>query len=80
MSADGQDEYVAYLLRLWRGHREAAEPRTAGWHASLEHVQTGERIGFSNLDELFAFLKCEVTGKGTEAMSQDSRVDNDERR
>jgi hypothetical protein len=28
----------------------------SGWRASLENPHTGERLGFSNLERLFAFL------------------------
>ncbi len=42
----------SYLLRLWR----ADEPRDFNWQASLEIPETGERIGFASLEELFAYL------------------------
>lgn len=44
-----QSAYRAYLLRLWQ--------TKSGWRASLEHPHTGERLGFANLEQLFAFLK-----------------------
>jgi hypothetical protein len=46
--------YRAYLLRLWLSELET--PEHAGWRASLEDSQTGERFGFASLDQLFAFL------------------------
>jgi hypothetical protein len=46
--------YRAYLLRLWRTDTE--ETGGTGWRASLEDSHTGERLGFANLDQLFAFL------------------------
>ncbi len=42
----------SYLLRLWR----VDEPRGFNWQASLEIPETGERIGFASLEELFAYL------------------------
>jgi len=42
----------SYILRLWR----ANEPQPGEWHASLEDPSTGERFGFSSLEQLFAFL------------------------
>jgi hypothetical protein len=42
----------SYILRLWC----ADEPPAAEWHASLEDPATRERIGFSSLEQLFAFL------------------------
>jgi len=42
----------SYLLRLWR----TDELRGFQWQASLETPETGERIGFASLEELFAYL------------------------
>ena len=51
----------SYILRLWC----AGEPQTAEWHASLEDPSTSERFGFSNLEQLFAFLmELSERGKG----------------
>jgi hypothetical protein len=42
----------SYILRLWC----AGEPQAAQWHASLEDPSTRERLGFSSLEQLFAFV------------------------
>ncbi len=42
----------SYIHRLWRVDRL----QTAEWHASLEDASTRERVGFSSLEQLFAFL------------------------
>jgi len=47
-----QPDYLAYPLRLWR-----MDGNTGAWRASVESPQTGERLGFGSLDELFAFLR-----------------------
>ena len=46
-------DYAAYLLRLWRvsGEEEMA------WRASLQDARTGQRQGFTSLDDLFQFLR-----------------------
>jgi len=43
---------ISYLLRLWQ------TPGSGGfnWRASLENPSTGRRIGFANLERLFAYL------------------------
>ena len=52
---------LSYLLRLWQtGHKGALV-----WRASLESAHTGERWGFANLAELYAFLE-EETAAGIE--------------
>lgn len=47
--------YQSYLLRLWKAEQ-------TNWRASLEDSRTGERIGFANLEQLFAFLMERVAG------------------
>lgn len=42
----------SYLLRLWRSDLGA----DCCWHASLEDPHTAERIGFADLEHLFAYL------------------------
>ena len=42
----------SYLLRLWRSE----DPGASDWRASLEVPETGKRIGFASLEQLFAFL------------------------
>ncbi len=46
--------YFSYLLRLWRSSQETPSV----WHASLENPMTGERQGFENVKNLFAFLEA----------------------
>ena len=45
------EAYLSYLLRLWR------TGETSPWKASLEDPVTGRRLGFGNLQVLFAFLR-----------------------
>ena len=54
--SEGRRRYVSYLLRLWQAEREGA----LTWRASLESARTGERWGFANLAELYAFLEQET--------------------
>jgi hypothetical protein len=44
--------YRSFLLRLW----QATEKDALGWRASLENVETGEKHGFTSLEELWAYL------------------------
>ncbi len=65
-----QVDYHSYLLRLWRessdgeastGPAESPESREWVWRASLESPQAGERKGFANMEELFAFLRQQTS-------------------
>jgi hypothetical protein len=52
-------DYVSYLLRMWQdsSDEELSRSREAAWRATLQSPRTGERVGFSSLDDLFDFLK-----------------------
>jgi hypothetical protein len=51
--------YFSYLLRLWRdGGEEGC------WRASLHDPHTGERVGFGDIDELFAYLQERTRATG----------------
>ncbi len=42
----------SFILRLWR----ADQSKMTNWQASIEIPETGKRIGFASLEQLFAFL------------------------
>ena len=48
-----KQEYLAYLLRLWR----TGKGENARWRASLQDPHTGQRMEFASLDDAVAFLK-----------------------
>ena len=48
----------SYILRLWR----VEQAGVTNWRASLENPRSGERFGFTCLEQLFAFL-IELTEK-----------------
>jgi hypothetical protein len=62
--------YRSYLLRLWL---EPNDP--PAWRAILESPINGERHGFSNLDDLFAFLEQETGQLEREKYPMQSRRD-----
>jgi hypothetical protein len=62
-----QKRYLSYLLRLWQeGGSPPGNPlgdplgEPPLWRASLEGPQSGERLGFASLVELFAYLERET--------------------
>ena len=55
--------HLSYLLRLWRSEGL----RGFDWRASLEVPETGQRIGFASLEQLFAFL-MDVSERGDQAL------------
>ena len=59
MSTD-QLAYKSYLLRLW----QSGSASLPVWRASLEDPHTGERLGFPDLEQLFAYLAAQ-TGRAS---------------
>jgi len=51
-----RQEYLSYLLRLWR----AGDEESPMWRASLKSAHTGEQIGFSSLEALFDYLRAKT--------------------
>ena len=47
-----QKDYQSYLLRLWRVKEDGDS-----WRASLQDVRSGKLLGFSDPEELFAYLE-----------------------
>ena len=50
---DSNQDYHAYLLRLWRVG-QADQPR---WRVLLERVDTHEQRSFASLEEAFEYLR-----------------------
>lgn len=43
-------KYQSYILRLWPNSSQTA------WYVSVESIQNGEKIHFSNLETLLVYL------------------------
>ena len=56
-----QDRYSSYLLRLW----QTATDGERDCRVSLESADSGERVGFPNLEALISFLRreCRVVSR-----------------
>jgi len=64
----------SFILRLW----QAEQSNTPDWRASVENPETGKRIGFSSLEQLFAFLidftesNCALQSMGSKGMENNN--------
>jgi hypothetical protein len=56
MSPDTRQDYLAYMVRLWR---TAGDPEPV-WRASVESPHTGERHVFASVPALLAFLQSQT--------------------
>jgi hypothetical protein len=58
-SPDKPTDY-SFILRLWQIQGEEVQGANAEqwlWRASLDDPQTGDRVGFSNLEALFNYIR-----------------------
>ena len=62
----------SYILRLWR----VDQSKAADWRASLEIPETGKRIGFASLEQLFAYLIEVVESKADVPQTGDRGMEN----
>jgi hypothetical protein len=60
-------DHLSYLLRLWR----VEGLQGCEWRASLESAETGKRIGFSSLEQLFGYLMDLIERKKEVRESED---------
>jgi hypothetical protein len=56
-------EYTSFLIRLWREPPALVAPQVAGrpWLVQVEHIPDGEECYFASLDDLFAFLRAQLS-------------------
>lgn len=57
--------YHAFMVRLWQD--SSASP----WRASVQNVQTGETVRFSETVQLFRFLQAQMLDVGDKAGDKD---------
>lgn len=65
--------YYSYLLRLW----QVQEDSGSHFRASLEDVQTGELLGFEDMDALHSYLDRLSFVNQMNEQSLESRADRD---
>lgn len=51
-------QYTSYLIRIWRLPDQTGIP--VEWQSEIQHIQSGKRWNFHNLEELEAFLHQSV--------------------
>jgi hypothetical protein len=58
--------YFSYLIRIWEAHTDDE----VTLRASLERPGFKERVGFSNMDELFEFIREDVRKTTSEDVNE----------
>ena len=65
MDKKKQAGYYSFLLRLWQVKEDGGQE----WRATLENVESGEKRGFTNVEDLLAYLS-QVTTKMDETSGE----------
>jgi hypothetical protein len=56
-SESTQDQYASFLVRLWRSADPAPGSSNGDWQGEVEHIQSGKRLAFGSISELWEFLR-----------------------
>ncbi len=48
--------YISFLVRMWREKSTEQPERVGDWQGEVEHIQSGRRWKFSNMEALTRFL------------------------
>ena len=64
-----EDRTAVFIVRVWceRGAGDSAAPE---WRGSVEHVRSGERAFFRNLETMCEFMKPHLTGIGIDVQQR----------
>jgi hypothetical protein len=59
VSKDQKPADYSFVLRLWQVRAGENQEQNSGqweWRASLDNPQTGDRVGFANMELLFEYI------------------------
>jgi hypothetical protein len=64
-----EDRTAAFIVRIWceRGDASSLVPE---WRGSVEHVQTGQRAFFRQMDAILDFMKPHLEAMGIDAQQR----------
>lgn len=64
-----EDRTAAFIVRVWR-ERGDGDAAVVEWRGSVEHVQSGQRAFFRNLDAVLEFVRPHLEGIGIDAQQR----------
>lgn len=62
-----EDRSASFIVRVWCELGDARARSVHTWRGSIEHVPSGQRAFFQELDAVLAFLKPHLVALGIEA-------------
>lgn len=64
-----EDRTAVFIVRIWCEHGDA-DSTMPEWRGSVEHVETGQRVFFRNLEAVLDFMKPHLQGIGIDAQQR----------
>lgn len=64
-----EDRTAVFIVRVWC-ERGAGDSAVSEWRGSVEHVRSGERSFFRNLETMCEFMKPHLTGIGIDVQQR----------
>jgi hypothetical protein len=61
-----EDQTVAFIVRIWR-ERSECESQEVEWRGSIEHVSSGQKAFFRNLEAIAEFMRPHLEAIGIDA-------------
>lgn len=64
-----EDRTAVFIVRIWceQGDADSAMPE---WRGSVEHVESGQRVFFRNLEAVLDFMRPHLHGIGIDAQQR----------
>lgn len=61
-----EDRSAAFIVRVWCESGGEVPGAVRAWRGSIEHVSTGQRVFFTELDAVIAFMRPHLVALGIE--------------
>jgi hypothetical protein len=65
-----EDRTAVFIVRIWCERGDASPEARAQWRGSVEHVQSGKRAFFRELENVLEFMKPHLEGIGIDAQQR----------
>ncbi|MGH8077453.1 MAG: hypothetical protein ACREPE_09050 [Lysobacter sp.] len=65
-----EDRTAVFIVRIWCERGDADAAALPEWRGSVEHVESGQRVFFRNLEAVVEFMKLHLQGIGIDAQQR----------
>lgn len=65
-----EDRTAVFIVRIWCEHGDADAAAMPEWRGSVEHMESGQRVFFRNLEAVVDFMKVHLQSIGIDAQQR----------